>query len=307
MGLTDLDFRIRSLFGRNSRLGYGLSNVWFILKGNPLSLLGLALVLAYVFTAIAVLIFGNAILPFDPYRILVGKPFQPPGPRFLFGTDELGRDVFSRTVAATPLDLGIGLSIGLIAMFLGGTIGMISGYMGGKVDTVLMRITDVFLSFPTLILALAVAVVLGPSVIHSIEALSVVWWTAYARLARGQTLSAKNQLYVVAARAAGVSEMVIIFRHILRNIFDTLFIYLTMDIGTVILTFSTLSFLGVGVPSPIPEWGRMVFRGESFIFQAPWITLAPGFAIFFAVFAFSLFGDALRELLDPRTRKIIVR
>ena len=307
MGLNILDIRIGRIFRRNSRLGYSLSNVWFILKGNPLSIIGLALVLAYVAAALAVLVFGNAILPFNPYKILVGKPFLPPNSRFLFGTDELGRDVFSRTVAATPLDLGIGLSIGLIAMFFGGTVGMISGYLGGRIDTVLMRITDVFLSFPTLILALAVAVVLGPSVVHSIEALSVVWWTAYARLARGQTLSAKNQLYVVAARAAGVSELVIIFRHILRNIFDTLFIYLTMDIGTVILTFSTLSFLGVGVPSPIPEWGRMVFRGESFIFQAPWITLAPGFAIFFAVFAFSLLGDALRELLDPRTRKIIVR
>ncbi|MBX8634607.1 MAG: ABC transporter permease [Candidatus Thermoplasmatota archaeon] len=302
-----LHFQVKSLFKRNSRFKFGLSNIWFILRSNPLSIIGLVLVMAYVVAALAVLIFGNSVLPYNPYRILTGKPFLPPGPKFLFGTDELGRDVFSRTLDATPLDLGIGLSIGLIAMFIGGTVGMISGYLGGKADTVIMRITDVFLSFPTLVLALAVAVLLGPSVIHSIEALSVIWWTAYARLARGQTLSAKNQLYVVAARAAGVSEIVILFRHILRNIFDTLIIYLTMDIGTVILTFSTLSFLGVGVPSPIPEWGRMVFRGESFIFQAPWIALAPGFAIFFAVFAFSLLGDALRELLDPRARKIIVR
>jgi ABC-type dipeptide/oligopeptide/nickel transport system permease subunit len=302
-----LNIQIKSALEKNSRFRNEIYNTWFILKSNPLSIAGLILVMAYVVAAIAVLIFGNAVLPYNPYRILAGKPFLPPSLKFLLGTDELGRDVFSRTLAATPLDLGIGLSIGLIAMLLGGTVGMISGYLGGKIDTVIMRITDIFLSFPTLILALAVAVLLGPSVIHSIEALSVIWWTAYARLARGQTLSAKNQLYVVAARAAGVSEIVILFRHIFRNIFDTLIIYLTMDIGTVILTFSTLSFLGVGVPSPIPEWGRMVFRGESFIFQAPWIALAPGFAIFFAVFAFSLLGDALRELLDPRTRKIIVR
>ncbi len=305
--MNRLASNVASFFGRDSRARYELSHLWYILRSNPLSIIGLALVLAYVITALAVVIFGYSILPYNPYRILAGKPLLPPSSKYFLGTDELGRDVFSRTVAATPLDLGIGLSIGLIAMFFGGTVGMISGYLGGRTDTVIMRITDIFLSFPTLILALAVAVVLGPSVIHSIEALSVVWWTAYARLARGQTLSAKNQLYVVAARAAGVSEIVIIFRHILRNIFDTLFIYLTMDIGTVILTFSTLSFLGVGVPSPIPEWGRMVFRGESYIFQAPWVALAPGLAIFLAVFAFSLFGDALRELLDPRTRKIIVR
>lgn len=277
-----------------------------IIGSSPLSMFGFSLIILYVAISIAVAVTGNRILPYSPYTLYVGTPLSPPSFAHPFGTDNLGRDVFSRVLAATPLDLGIGVGVALLAMAVGGTIGLLAGFQGGVLDTVLMRVTDIFLSIPSLILALAISVALGPSVVHSVEALSVVWWASYARLARGQTLSVKNQLYVVAARASGTREITILGRHVFRNIFDTLFIYMTMDIGTVILTFSTLSFLGVGIQPPTAEWGSMVISTQQYISTQPWIPLFPGFAIFFAVFAFSLIGDVLRDLLDPKTRKSMV-
>ncbi len=278
-------------------------STWRILRSSPLSLLGFGLVMLYVVVAILVLVAGKFVLPYNPLQLNAGRPLSPPSFSHLFGTDNLGRDIFSRVLAATPLDLGIGLAVSTLAMVIGGTIGLVSGFQGGIVDSVLMRITDIFLSIPSLILAMAISVALGPSIMHSVEALSVVWWASYARLARGQTLGVKNQLYVVAARASGTKEHIILGRHVLRNIFDTLFIYMTMDIGTVILTFSTLSFLGVGIQPPTPEWGSMVINANYYISTQPWIPLIPGFAIFFSVFAFSLIGDVLRDILDPKTRK----
>ena len=281
-------------------------STWRILRASPLSMVGFVLAFAYLAVALVVFIGGNHVLPYPPLALNTGAPKSFPSLSHPFGTDSLGRDIFSRVLAATPLDMGIGFGVAGLAMLVGGGVGMIAGFRGGLVESLLMRITDIFLSVPSLILALAISVALHPSVLHSIEAISVVWWASYARLARGQTLAAKNQLYVVAARASGTREHVILGRHIFRNVFDTLLIYLTMDIGTVILTFSTLSFLGVGVPPQIPEWGNMVYQGQVFIYTQPWIPLIPGFAIFFSVFAFSLIGDALRDILDPRTRKSMV-
>ncbi len=278
-------------------------STWRIIRSSPLSMFGFGLIVLYVGVSIAVVVAGKYVLPYGPLQLNTGTPLSPPSFSHLFGTDNLGRDIFSRVLAATPLDLGIGIGVSSLALAVGGTIGLVSGFQGGLLDSVLMRITDIFLSIPSLILALAVSVALGPSVVHSVEALSIVWWASYARLARGQALSVKNQLYVVAARASGTREHVILGRHVFRNIFDTLFIYMTMDIGTVILTFSTLSFLGVGVQPPTPEWGSMVIDANSYISTQPWIPLIPGFAIFFAVFAFSLIGDVLRDILDPKTRK----
>lgn len=292
--------RISSLV-RGTR-SYAVS-AWRIVRSSPLSTFGFLLILLYAAVSIAVALFGNLVLPYDPLRQYLGTTFSPPSLAHPFGTDNLGRDLFSRVLAATPLDLGIGVGVALLAMAIGGTIGLISGFQGGYVDTILMRITDIFLSIPSLVLALAITVALGRSAVHSMEALSVVWWASYARLARGQTLIVKNQLYVVAARASGTKEHIILGRHVFRNIFDTLFIYMTMDIGTVILVFSTLSFLGVGIQPPTPEWGSMVITTQQYIATQPWIPLIPGFAIFFAVFAFSLIGDVLRDLLDPKTRK----
>ncbi len=282
------------------------ASAWRILKTSPLSMLGFVLAFLYLAVALVVFIGGNHVLPYPPLAQNTGAPLSFPSLSHLFGTDELGRDIFSRVLAATPLDMGIGFGVAGLAMLIGGGVGMIAGFRGGIVESVIMRITDIFLSIPSLILALSISVALHPSILHSIEALSVVWWASYARLARGQTLVVKNQLYVVAARASGTREFIILGRHIFGNVFDTLLIYLTMDIGTVILTFSTLSFLGVGVPPQIPEWGNMVYQGQGLIYTQPWVPLIPGFAIFFSVFAFSLIGDALRDILDPRTRKSMV-
>lgn len=287
----------------NGTRDYAVS-AWRIVRSSPLSTFGFLLILMFAVISIAVALFGNLVLPYNPLSQTAGLPLQPPSIAHPFGTDQLGRDIFSRVLAGTPIDLGIGLGVALLAMVVGGTIGLISGFQGGLTDTILMRVTDIFLSIPSLVLVLAIDVALGgASVVHSVEALSVVWWTSYARLARGQTLSVKNQLYVVAARASGTKEHTILGRHVFRNIFDTLFIYMTMDIGTVILAFSTLSFLGVGVQPPTPEWGSMVITTQSYLSTQPWVVLAPGFAITFAVFAFSLLGDVLRDLLDPKTRK----
>ncbi len=284
----------------------GLISSWRIIRGSPLSMFGFGLVILYLAVSVAVIVAGRFILPYGPNQLNAGIPLSPPSFSHPFGTDNLGRDIFTRVLAATPLDLGIGIGVASLAMAIGGFIGLIAGFQGGMVDSVLMRITDIFLSIPSLILALAISVALGPSVVHSIEAISFVWWASYARLARGQALSTKNQLYVVAARASGTKEYVILGRHVFRNIFDTLFIYMTMDIGTVILTFSTLSFLGVGIQPPTAEWGSMVINGNYYITTQPWIPLIPGFAIFFAVFAFSLIGDVLRDVLDPKTRKSMI-
>ncbi|MEM3851907.1 MAG: ABC transporter permease [Methanomassiliicoccales archaeon] len=278
-------------------------NIWGILRASPLSLTGFIIALLYIITALTVAIGGNHVLPYNPLAIGTGPRLAPPSLAHPFGTDQLGRDQLSRVLAATPLDLGMGVAVVLIALGIGSTLGLVAGYSGGITESVIMRITDIFLSIPSLVLTLAIAVALGPSILHVIEALSVSWWASYSRLSRGQTLVAKNQLYVVAARACGTSETVILFRHVFRNIFDTLLIYMTMDIGTVILTFSTLSFLGVGILPPTPEWGSMVYYSEQYVLIAPWVPIIPGIAIFFSVFAFSLMGDALRDLLDPRTRR----
>lgn len=292
--------RLSSLIGGVK--GYVVS-AWRIVRSSPLSTLGFSLIMLYAVIGIAVAVFGNLVLPYNPLKLYVGPVLSPPSLAHPFGTDEVGRDIFSRVLAGTPIDLGIGLGIALLAMAIGGTVGLVAGFQGGLTDAILMRITDIFLSIPSLVLALAISVALGPSVVHSVEALSLVWWAAYARVARGQTLSVKNQLYVVAARASGTKEYIILGRHVFRNIFDTLFIYMTMDIGTAILMFSTLSFLGVGVQAPTPEWGSMVINSQRFLSTQPWIPLVPGFAIFFSVFAFSLIGDVLRDLLDPKIRK----
>lgn len=282
-------------------------SAWRVVRSSPLSTFGFSLILLYAGVALSVAIFGNLVLPYNPLALHVGPDFSPPSLAHPFGTDNLGRDIFSRVLAGTPIDLGIGLGISLLAMAIGGTVGLVSGFHGGVTDAVLMRITDIFLSIPSLVLALAISVALGglghPSILNSVEALSFVWWAAYARVARGQTLSVKNQLYVVAARANGTKEYVILGRHVFRNIFDALFIYMSMDIGTVILMFSTLSFLGVGVQPPTPEWGSMVINSQPYLQTQPWIPLMPGFAIFFAVFAFALIGDVLRDLLDPKIRR----
>lgn len=304
--------------------------VYRVLRANPLTLFGFVLVLIIVVLAVLVallppvtgFLLGRpvSILPHQPDELLpcpvVGNVTvcaQPPSAQAWFGTDNIGRDVFSRVLAALPLDLAIGFSIAGFALLVGTGLGLVAGFwdkpgtVGGVLSIAIMRTTDIFLAFPSLVLALAIAASLGRGTGSAILAIAVTWWPFYVRLVRGEVLVVKNLPYVVAARASGVRGIQILYRHVLRNILEPLVVFYTLDVGTVIVTFSTISFIGIGVPPTIPEWGSMVETYEKLLLTAPWTVLAPGLAIFVTVLAFSLLGDGLRDVLDPRSRRALIQ
>ena len=270
---------------------------------NKLSLAGGIVVVAYLVLVAVVLLSGDTLLPYDPYSQNFAVALQMPSPNHLFGTDDLGRDIFSRVIAGAPFDAEIAFVVVLVSLALGGTVGAFAGYLGGRVEEVMMRITDVFLAFPALVLAMAVAIAIGPGLTHSMMALLVVWWPWYARIARGEALSIKTSQYIEAAHAAGLSEFQVVIRHVLPNILMPLLVYATLDISNVILTGTILSFIGLGAQPPQPEWGRMVFDGQDYLASAWWMSIIPATAIFVVVLAFSLFGDGLRDAFDPRLRR----
>ncbi len=293
-----------------------------VMRANPLTLVGFVMVLIIVFTAILVavlpplgqLILGRpaSILPYGP-NDLSNDSFASPSLAHPLGMDNLGRDMLSRVLAALPLDLAIGTGVAGFSLLLGGGLGLVAGYwdrprtVGGVVSIIIMRLADIFLAFPSLVLALAIAATLGRGTLPSVLALIATWWPYYVRLVRGEVLTIKHQPYVMAARAAGVSEIVILFRHVVRNLLEPLIVYFTLDVGTVIIVFSTISFIGVGVPQEIPEWGNMTEYYQNFLPAHVWPVLASGLAIFIAALALSLLGDGLRDLLDPRTRRALTQ
>jgi peptide/nickel transport system permease protein len=270
---------------------------------NKLSLAGGVVVVAYLVLVAIVLLSGDTLLPYDPYSQNFAVALQMPSPNHLFGTDDLGRDIFSRVIAGAPFDAEIAFVVVLVSLALGGTVGAFAGYLGGRVEEVMMRVTDVFLAFPALVLAMAVAIAIGPGLTHSMMALLVVWWPWYARIARGEALSIKTSQYIEAAHAAGLSEFQVVIRHVLPNILMPLLVYATLDISNVILTGTILSFIGLGAQPPQPEWGRMVFDGQDYLASAWLMSIIPATAIFVVVLAFSLFGDGLRDAFDPRLRR----
>ena len=290
--------------------------LWRILRSNPLTLVGFLLVLAIVVVAIVVLLYPPLLVPYGPQQFS-GAIHAPPSAHHPFGTDGTGYDVYSNVLLALPLDLGIGLAIAGSALVIGGGLGLIAGYfdtpgtVGGALSVSIMRLTDIFLSFPSLILALAITRTLGLGVVPTLIAIAITWWPFYVRVVRGEVLAVKHLPYVMAARAAGVSEWRILLRHVLRNVLEPVVVYFTLDIGTVLVAYSTIGFIGVAsrFPSPQPEWGAMLafYQSSGSINIYPWEVLAPGAAIFLTVFAFSLLGDGLRDILDPRTRRAFVR
>ena len=313
-------------------LRLGVRNFLRVMRANPLTMVGFVLVLIITLTAVALVvvppiagaILGHPVMltPFDPNApdtsscpVINNVTIcaQPPSAQHWFGTDNLGRDMLSRILAALPLDLFIAFSVAGVALLLGGSLGLIAGFwdkpgtIGGVVSLVIMRLTDIFLAFPSLVLALAIAASLGRGTGPSILAVMLTWWPFYVRLTRGEVIAVKHQPYVMAARAAGVGEWRILFRHIFRNILEPLVVYFTLDVGTVIIIFSTISFIGIGVPVDVPEWGNMVEGYEKLLLTAPWTVLAAGGAIFVTVLAFSLLGDGLRDILDPRSRRALTQ
>lgn len=273
----------------------------YIVRKSPLALIGLGIITAFL--VIAVL--GDFLAPYKPLAVDITNRLQPPSVQHFFGTDEFGRDVFSRLLSGAKYSIQTGVVVLAIAIPLGSILGAIAGYFGGKYDEVIMRITDVFLAFPSLILAMAVSAALGPSLQNVMLSLIVVWWPAYARLVRGQALSVRENAYIEAARSMGASRVRIIFQHILPNSISPVIVRATLEMGMVIIWAAGLSFLGFGAQPPSPEWGRLITEGRIYIFQAWWITAFPGLAILLVVLGFNLLGDGLRDILDPKLRRVI--
>lgn len=246
------------------------------------------------------------ISPNDPYTVDLSNVLKAPSKEFPFGTDSLGRCVFSRVLYGGSNTIFSALIVVSITFIVGSFIGVISGYIGGKFDTIVMRIVDVFLAFPGLVIAIAVAGILGGGIINAMIAIGAISWTKYTRIARSRVFELKEETFIQATRLSGKGEIYIIFKHILPNILPYLIVTASLDIGTVIIEISSLAFLGLSSPLPSPEWGAMISEGKSMIQFAPWIMIAPGAAILIVVVLFNLLGDIVRDLLDKKqTIKVI--
>jgi peptide/nickel transport system permease protein len=234
----------------------------------------------------------------------ITEKFEPPSNSHLLGTDYLGRDVLARLLFGGRVSLSMGFLVVLIAVMIGTPLGAISGYYGGRLDNLIMRITDIFLSFPSLLLAMAIAAALGPSFANTMIAIAFTWWPWYTRIVRAQVLSMRERYFIEAARSIGVSDLTIIRRHVIPNILTPVMVQGTMDLGSAILTGAAISFLGLGVQPPTPEWGSMISNGRIYFLERPWFAGSAGMAIFLVTLAFNLLGDAVRDAADPRTRRM---
>ena len=267
---------------------------------EPLNVLALTIIALFAIGAI----FAPLIAPYDPLAQELSTRLEPPSTAHWLGTDQLGRDIASRLLYGSRISLVIGIVVVGLAGAFGTFVGVVAGYVGGIVDEALMRLTEVFLAFPPLILAMAIAGALGPSLTNAIIAIAAVTWAVYARLARGQILALRQREYVEAARSIGASPLRIMWRHLLPNAIAPLLIQASFDMGSAIISAAGLSFIGFGAQPPTPEWGVMISEGRNFISTQSWLSLFPGLAILLAVGAFNLLGDGLRDILDPRLRPV---
>ncbi|MBC7542101.1 MAG: ABC transporter permease [Candidatus Sericytochromatia bacterium] len=273
------------------------------LRRDKLAVVGAGLLLGLMLVAIL----APWLAPFDPNlqfadgTTLYGDPL-PPGGRYLLGTDTLGRDTLSRLVYGSRISLQVGLISIAIAASIGTTLGLIAGYFGGWVDQLVMRLTDMMMSFPDLLLIMAIVAIRGPSLPMIFIAIGLVTWTTFARIVRSQVLTVREHEYIEAAKAQGARPSWIIVKHVLPNVVAPIIVLATMNMASAIMTEAALSFLGLGVQEPIASWGKMIQLGQGYFWDAPWLCLIPGFAIAMTVFAFNLFGDGLRDALDPRLK-----
>ncbi len=274
------------------------NQVRFVLRHNPLVLVGIIVTAIWIFVSL----FAFQIAPYEPKRQDIDHRLEGPSQLHVWGTDELGRDIFSRVVHGGRITILAGIAVIVFGSLLGSVVGAVSGYLGGNWDELMMRFTELFLAFPTIILAMAITAALGPDIRNAVLALVIVWWPSYARLMRGLVLSAKTNQYVDAAQSLGATGSYILFRTIVPNCLSSMLVLTTLDIGNAILTFAGLSFLGLGPEPTTAEWGRMVAVGIDF-FDQWWMWLFPGLAIATLVMALNFIGDGLRDVFDPRTRK----
>ena len=267
-----------------------------------------SLTIIAVFVLVAVL--AEVLSPGDPAEQSLGLRFTPPvwdekGTwAHVLGTDGLGRDMLSRIIWGARVSLTAGVLTALLASAFGAAVGLVAGYYGGRVDAILMRITDATMSFPVILLALILAVTVGPSFVNVVIAIAVILWARYARVMRGQVLTLMELDFITQSRIAGASAWRIIVRHLLPNTLNTLVVLITLQIGYVIIVEASLSFLGAGIPPPTPAWGSMIAEGRDFITRAWWVSGLPGVAILLVVLAFNLLGDWLRDTLDPKLRQL---
>lgn len=273
-----------------------LRRMLYRLRRSTLSLVGLGIVLGLILMAI----FAPYVAPYpeDVDSVHFERTFERPSREFFFGTDEVGRDVFSRVIFGARISLALGVAVLVIALAIGVPLGLIAGYMGGVVNTVIMRLTDIFLAIPPLVLALAVSAVLTPTLENSVIAIAFGWWPWYTRLMQGMVLSLKEEDFVEACRSVGASPLYIVFKEVLPNCLSILIVKVTLDIGYAILTGAVLGFLGLGVRPPTPEWGTMASKGRLHLPARWWLTTFPGLAIFITVLGFNLLGDGLRDAFD---------
>ena len=281
---------------RQARLGQ-LWLAWLRIRRNRLAMVGLVIVAALI----AVAVLAPVIAPHDPYVQNLARRLLPPfTPGNLLGTDDFGRDILSRILYGARITLYIVALVAVTAPVIGLLVGTVAGYFGGWVDAVLMRITDIFLAFPRLILALALVAVLGPGVENAVLAIALTAWPPYARVARAETLTVRNSDYIAAVRLQGASAPRIIAGHVVPMCLPSVIIRVTLDMAGVILIAAGLGFLGLGVQPPLPEWGLMISSGRKYLFEQWWVATMPGLAIFIVSLGFNLLGDGLRDVLDPR-------
>ncbi|WP_026576823.1 ABC transporter permease [Bacillus sp. UNC438CL73TsuS30] len=284
-------------------VAYQKSSKWrdslSLLMDNKAAMVGAFIIIFYILVAL----FAPLLAPFDPYKVDLPHKLLPPSEHHWMGTDDKGRDILSRIIYGSRLSMGVGFAAVLFGAFFGIILGLIAGYYGKWVDTIIMRIMDVMLAFPGILLALAIISALGPSLINVTIAVGVFSVPLFARIVRGSTLEVKRLEYIDAIRSLGANDFTIITKHIFPNILSPIIVQGTLRLATAILSAAGLSFLGLGAQPPSPEWGTMLSNGRDFIFSAPFMALFPGLAISILVMGFNIFGDGLRDAFDPRMKK----
>ena len=267
---------------------------------NKSVLIGGVIVLFFIILAV----FAPIISPYSPTDADLMRSLEPPQKNFLFGTDVQGRDILSRIIYRSRISLSVGLIVQGISLTIGITMGLFSGYYGGLIDDIISSLMNIMFSFPSLLFAIAIMAVLGPSLYNIFLALGIINWPTIARLVRGETLSLKKRDFIEASKALGTPSIIIIFKHILPNCLAPIIVVSTLGIADAILTEATLSFLGLGIQPPTPSWGSMLSRGREYIWSAPHLVIFPGLAILITVLGFNLLGDGLRDVLDPKLKDI---
>lgn len=276
-------------------------DVWYSLRRNVPAMVSLVMIVLLALVAIVTYVAPD-ILPYDPYQQDLSHSFEAPSAEHWFGTDQQGRDILCRILVGSQISLTVGLLSVAISLTIGVTLGAVAGYKGGVVDTVIMRVMDMMLAIPSILLAIAFMAALGQGIDKAIVAIGLVSIPEYARIVRSQVLAVKQSDYVAAARVIGDSDVTIIFRHVLPNVLPSIIVRATLGISSAILDAAALGFLGLGVQPPAAEWGDMLGRGRNYIFSAPHAMIFPGLAITVTVLAFNLLGDGIRDAIDPKSR-----